>query len=588
MNSINNYSIYGVNGPVIKVRGGRSLPMMSLVYVGEDRLPGEVVSAKGNETIVQVYEDSTGLKKGQPVYPTGKPMSVLLGPGMVTTTYDGIARPLRKIADMAGSFITKGINLPALDMEKLWDVTVSVKDGDKALPGMIFARCRESETVEHRSMVPPQLKGVFTDVVPSGKYKVTDVIANIVDERGKKTPVMLSQVWPIRRARPTAKRLPITRPLVTGQRVIDTLFPVGKGGCAAIPGPFGAGKTVVQHQLAKWSDADIIVYLGCGERGNEMTQVLDEFAELKDPRTGRPLMERTILIANTSNMPVAAREASIYTGMTIAEYYRDMGYHVALMADSTSRWAEALREISGRLEEMPAEESFPAYLPSRLAGFYERAGYMQTLAGDEGSVTVIGAVSPQGGDFSEPVTQNTKRFIRTFWALDRSLAYARHFPSLNWNTSYSEYFNDLKPWYEENFGRGFTKMRQQMVDILGSESSLMEIVKLIGSDVLPDDQKLIIETAKVFRQGYLQQNAFHKTDTYKPPEQQMDMLEAILYLYTEAQKLTAKSIPLSQLLATGIFSALCRMKFEMGEGKTGAEFIKMIDDAVSAVLAGNE
>ena len=584
MNSINNYSIYGVNGPVIKVRGGRSLPMMSLVYVGEDRLPGEVVSAKGNETIVQVYEDSTGLKKGQPVYPTGKPMSVLLGPGMVTTTYDGIARPLRKIADMAGSFITKGINLPALDMEKLWDVTVSVKDGDKALPGMIFARCRESETVEHRSMVPPQLKGVFTDVVPSGKYKVTDVIANIVDERGKKTPVMLSQVWPIRRARPTAKRLPITRPLVTGQRVIDTLFPVGKGGCAAIPGPFGAGKTVVQHQLAKWSDADIIVYLGCGERGNEMTQVLDEFAELKDPRTGRPLMERTILIANTSNMPVAAREASIYTGMTIAEYYRDMGYHVALMADSTSRWAEALREISGRLEEMPAEESFPAYLPSRLAGFYERAGYMQTLAGDEGSVTVIGAVSPQGGDFSEPVTQNTKRFIRTFWALDRSLAYARHFPSLNWNTSYSEYFNDLKPWYEENFGRGFTKMRQQMVDILGSESSLMEIV----SDVLPDDQKLIIETAKVFRQGYLQQNAFHKTDTYMPPEQQMDMLEAILYLYTEAQKLTAKSIPLSQLLATGIFSALCRMKFEMGEGKTGAEFIKMIDDAVSAVLAGNE
>ena len=473
-------------------------------------------------------------------------------------------------------------------MEKLWDVTVSVKDGDKALPGMIFARCRESETVEHRSMVPPQLKGVFTDVVPSGKYKVTDVIANIVDERGKKTPVMLSQVWPIRRARPTAKRLPITRPLVTGQRVIDTLFPVGKGGCAAIPGPFGAGKTVVQHQLAKWSDADIIVYLGCGERGNEMTQVLDEFAELKDPRTGRPLMERTILIANTSNMPVAAREASIYTGMTIAEYYRDMGYHVALMADSTSRWAEALREISGRLEEMPAEESFPAYLPSRLAGFYERAGYMQTLAGDEGSVTVIGAVSPQGGDFSEPVTQNTKRFIRTFWALDRSLAYARHFPSLNWNTSYSEYFNDLKPWYEQNFGRGFTKMRQQMVDILGSESSLMEIVKLIGSDVLPDDQKLIIETAKVFRQGYLQQNAFHKTDTYMPPEQQMDMLEAILYLYTEAQKLTAKSIPLSQLLATGIFSALCRMKFEMGEGKTGAEFIKMIDDAVSAVLAGNE
>ncbi len=588
MDSISNYTIYGVNGPVISVRGGRSLPMMSLVYVGEQRLPGEVVSARGDETIVQIYEDSSGLKQGMPVFPTGAPMSVLLGPGMLSNIYDGIARPLRTIAEMSGCFITKGITLPALDMEKLWDVTVDVKDGDTAAAGMVFARCKETEAIEHRCMVPPALSGIFTGAKPSGKYKVSDVIAEIQDERGKKTPITLAQHWPIRRPRPSKKRLPITRPLITGQRVIDTLFPVGKGGCAAIPGPFGAGKTMVQHQLAKWSDADIIVYLGCGERGNEMTQVLDEFSELKDPKTGRPLMERTILIANTSNMPVAAREASIYTGMTIAEYYRDMGYHVALMADSTSRWAEALREISGRLEEMPAEESFPAYLPSRLAGFYERAGYMETLSGSEGSVTVIGAVSPQGGDFSEPVTQNTKRFIRTFWALDRALAYARHFPAINWNTSYSEYFNDLKPWYEENFGRGFTQMRQEMVDILGSENSLMETVKLIGSDVLPDDQKLIIETARVFRQGFLQQNAFHKTDTYIAPDKQMAMLEIILHLYHQARKLTAKNIPLNQLIATGIFSAIYRMKFDMGEGKTQEEFMKLVDDAVSSVLTGNE
>ena len=584
----NNYYVYGVNGPVITVRGGRSLPMMSLVYVGKERIPGEVVSASGDTTIVQVYEDSAGLGKDQPVFPTDKPMSVLLGPGMLSNIYDGIARPLRQISEMAGSFIAKGITLPALDMEKLWNVKLEVKEGDEAKGGMIFARTPESDAVEHRSMVPPEVKGKFTEIKPDGQYKVTDVLAYVVDERGKKIPLTLAQEWPIRLSRPCAKRLPITRPLVTGQRVIDTLFPVGKGGCAAIPGPFGAGKTMVQHQLAKWSDADIIVYLGCGERGNEMTQVLDEFAELKDPLTGHPIMERTILIANTSNMPVAAREASIYTGMTIAEYYRDMGYHVALMADSTSRWAEALREISGRLEEMPAEESFPAYLPSRLAGFYERAGYMETLSGNEGSVTVIGAVSPQGGDFSEPVTQNTKRFIRTFWALDRSLAYARHFPAINWTTSYSEYYADIKGWYENNFGPEFTKMRQQIIDILGKESSLMEIVKLIGSDVLPDDQKLIIETAKVIRQGYLQQNAFHKTDTYMSPANQMVMLEVILYLYEEAKKLTAENIPLNQLVDTGVFSALYRMKFDLGEGQTKDNFIKLVDESINKVIKSNE
>ncbi len=587
MNS-NKYAIYGVNGPVITVDGGRSLPMMSLVYVGDAKLPGEVVSASGDKAVVQVYEDSAGLAKGQPVVSTGKPMSVMLGPGMISGIYDGIARPLRTIEGIAGSFITRGISLPALDCDRLWDVSVDVRDGDRVFGGMIFARCMENEGIEHRSMVPPAVNGVIAGARPSGQYRVTDVIAEVVDGRGGKTPLTLSQIWPIRSARPSKKRLPITRPLITGQRVIDTLFPVGKGGCAAIPGPFGAGKTMVQHQLAKWSDADIIVYLGCGERGNEMTQVLDEFAELTDPKTGRPLMERTILIANTSNMPVAAREASIYTGMTIAEYYRDMGYHVALMADSTSRWAEALREISGRLEEMPAEESFPAYLPSRLAGFYERAGYMETLCGAEGSITVIGAVSPQGGDFSEPVTQNTKRFIRTFWALDRGLAYARHFPAINWNTSYSEYFRDLSPWYEENFGHEFGKMRQQMIDILAQESSLMEIVKLIGSDVLPDDQKLVIETAKAIREGFLQQNAFHRTDTYMPPAEQMSMLEVILHLYEEAKKLTAKSIPLSQLIATGVFSDMSRMKFDMGEGRSKDHFLKLIDDAVAKVLETNE
>jgi V/A-type H+-transporting ATPase subunit A len=588
MEAKSNYYIYGVNGPVVTVRGGRGLPMMSLVYVGDLRLPGEVVSAVGDTTTVQVYEDTAGLGAGQPVEPTGQPMSVLLGPGMLGNIYDGIARPLRSIQEKAGPFIARGIGMSALDEEKKWDVTVEITEGQRLNPGMIFARTKETDAIEHRSMVPPNVKGTAVNVKPSGKYTVKDVIAEVENSRGEKTPLTLSQIWPIRKVRPTEKRLPITRPLVTGQRVIDTLFPVGKGGCAAIPGPFGAGKTMVQHQLAKWSDADIIVYLGCGERGNEMTQVLDEFSELRDPKSGRPLMERTILIANTSNMPVAAREASVYTGMTIAEYYRDMGYHVALMADSTSRWAEALREISGRLEEMPAEESFPAYLSSRLAGFYERAGYMQTLCGEEGSVTVIGAVSPQGGDFSEPVTQNTKRFIRTFWALDRSLAYARHFPSINWTNSYSEYFTDLAPWYEDNFGEGFTEMRRRMMNLLQEESALQEIVKLIGSDVLPDDQKLIIEIARVVREGYLQQNAFHKDDTYMTPKNQMAMMEAILQLYDKGKMLCDRRIPISQLIGSGIFSKLSRMKFDIGGGQPPEEIFNLIDETINKILAENE
>jgi len=582
------YYIHSINGPVIIVRGGRTLPRMSLIYVGKQKLFGEVVSSSEEDSVVQIYEDSGGLRAGEPVFPTFAPMSLQLGPGMISDIFDGIGRPLRTIEKMAGDRIAKGINLSSLDGERLWDVTVEIKDGDTVTSGQIFARCKESEMTEHRSMIPPGVSGKVTEAKPSGKYNVNEPIAVIESEGGVKTPVSLSQRWPIRDPRPYQERLPIERPLITGQRVIDTLFPVGKGGCAAIPGPFGAGKTVVQHQLAKWSDADIIVYLGCGERGNEMTQVLDEFKELRDPRSGRPLMERTILVANTSNMPVAAREASIYTGMTIAEYYRDMGYHVALMADSTSRWAEALREISGRLEEMPAEESFPAYLPSRLAGFYERAGYAETLSGVEGSVTVIGAVSPQGGDFSEPVTQNTQRFVRCFWALDRSLAYARHFPSINWNTSYSEYYIDLVPWYEKNFGEDFPELRRRIVALLHEESKLMEIVKLIGSDILPDDQKLVIETAKVIRQGFLQQNAFHENDTFMTPENQMAMLRIIIHLYDEARLLVVRSIPLRQLIETGIFAALNRMKFDLGSGTPPEKFMELVDDAIETVRKSNE
>ena len=581
------YYIYGINGPVIYVRGGRELPRMSLVYVGEQRLFGEVVSSAGDESVVQIYEDSGGLRSGEPVYPTMEPMSIRLGPGLVGGIFDGIGRPLSQIQSIAGDFISKGINIGALDEEKKWSVRMLIKDGDTVKGGQPFAVTQESGMIEHRSMVPPGLSGTVHEAKPDGSYTVAEPLAYIENQRGERTPLTLSQLWPVRTPRPFNRRLPVDRPLVTGQRVIDTLFPVGKGGCAAIPGPFGAGKTVVQHQLAKWSDADMIVYLGCGERGNEMTQVLDEFRELKDPRSGRPLMERTILIANTSNMPVAAREASIYTGMTIAEYYRDMGYHVALMADSTSRWAEALREISGRLEEMPAEESFPAYLPSRLAGFYERAGYVDTLSDSEGSVTVIGAVSPQGGDFSEPVTQNTQRFVRCFWALDRSLAYARHFPSINWTTSYSEYYNDLMPWYRENFGEDFTELRERIIAMLNEESSLMEIVKLIGSDILPDDQKLVIETAKVIREGFLQQNAFHEHDAYMLPANQMAMMRIILRLYDGARNIVGAGIPIRQLQETGIFTALERMKFGLGEGKKPEEFEQLVDDALEQVRRAN-
>lgn len=547
--------------------------MLEMVYVGHQKIIGEVISITDKETTIQVYEGTTGLKPGEPVYSTGSPLCATLGPGIMSNIFDGIERPLRDMAAKTGAFIEVGSDIPSLNLNKKYDVTMQIKKGDHLKPGQVYATCPETSVILHKCMLSPLLEGDVTAVKPDGSYTVDEVVAIIKDSEGTEHELTLCQKWPIRTARPVAERIPTHRPLITGQRVIDTLFPIAKGGTAAIPGGFGTGKTMTQHQLAKWCDADIIVYIGCGERGNEMTQVLEEFSELVDPRTGKALTDRTTLIANTSNMPVAAREASIYTGITLAEYYRDMGYHVAIMADSTSRWAEALREISGRLEEMPAEEGFPAYLPSRISEFYERAGYMTTLSGEEGSVTIIGAVSPQGSDFSEPVTQNTKRFVRCFWALDKSLAYARHYPAINWMTSYSEYDDEFAEFYDKNAGEDFRQLKQRISALLAEESNLMEIVKLIGSDVLPDDQKLVIEIAKVIRVGFLQQNAFHKDDTYVPLEKQRQMMRVILYLNDKASELVSRNIPISNIIETGIFDRLTRIKYDVPNDK-----LEMFDD----------
>ncbi len=583
------YRIYSVNGPVVKVVGGKGLAMMDMVFAGDQQLIGEVVGVEGDMTTVQVYEDTAGLAPGQPVTTTGSPMALMLGPGLLGNIFDGIARPLKSLEAISGPFLGRGVNIPALDLSKKWDVEITVKEGDPVKPGTLYAQCQETSAIRHRCLTPAGLNGTVTRVMPNGPYTVEDVLVEVTDARGKVTSLKLATRCTIRGARPIAQRLPIHRPLITGQRILDTLFPIGKGGAAAIPGPFGAGKTMTQHQLAKWSDADIIVYLGCGERGNEMTQALEEFSELKDPRTGLPLMNRTILIANTSNMPVAAREASVYTGMTIAEYYRDMGYHVALMADSTSRWAEALLAISRRPDGLPAESGFPAYLASRLAEFYERAGYVETLEGKEGSVTVIGAVSPQGGDFSEPVTQNTKRFVRCFWALDRSLAYARHFPSINWLNSYSEYTVDFKDWYSENVSPDFAPCRQRIANLLREESQLMEIVKLIGSDILPENQKLIMETARLIRLGFLQQNSYNPVDTYVPLKKQLLMMQTILRLYDGVKEGIDRSIPLSQYTATGIFDTVVKMKYEIPNEDLSKfdDYAAMIDKALEQVNTAN-
>ena len=577
--------IYSINGPVVKVKNAVDFSMLEKVYVGHKRLMGEVISISKEATTIQVYESTTGLKPGEPVEPTGSPISVALGPGILRNIFDGIERPLKEIAKESGAFIATGSDVAPLDEEALWDVTVKVSVGDEVVPGQIFATLPETDLIEHRCMIPPTLYGTVVEAAESGKYNINQCILKVKDAKDKLHELTLVQKWPIKTARHVAERLPISVPLITGQRIFDTLFPIAKGGTAAIPGGFGTGKTMTQHQLAKWCDADIIVYVGCGERGNEMTQVLEEFSELIDPKSNRPLTDRTVLIANTSNMPVAAREASIYTGLTLAEYYRDMGYHVAIMADSTSRWAEALREISGRLEEMPAEEGFPAYLPSRISQFYERAGYMKTLNDQVGSVSIIGAVSPQGSDFSEPVTQNTKRFVRCFWALDKQLAYARHYFAINWTESYSEYVTDLTKWYNKNVDMRFLRSRQEIMSLLAEEAKLMEIVKLIGSDVLPEDQKLVIEICKVIRVGYLQQNAFHKDDTYVPLQKQLKMMDVILYLYKKCKDLVAQGKPMSQVVTSGIFDKVTKMKYDVPNDHIELldDYFKQIDAAISQV-----
>ncbi len=569
MENTSHGTIYGINGPVIKVRGNHAFQMLEMVLVGHDKLIGEVIRILETETIVQVYENTTGLKPGEPVVSTGKPLTVKLGPGILGNIFDGIERPLVKIAENTGVFIKRGSVMDNLDTEKLWDVKMLVKVGDFINQGEVLAEVRETESVNHKIMVPPGIKGEIVEAVEDGQYSIDKTIVKVKDGKVLHS-LTLVQEWPVREPRPYYNRLPLDIPLITGQRVIDTLFPMAKGGAAAIPGGFGTGKTLTQHQLAKWANADIIVYVGCGERGNEITEVLEDFPKLIDPRSGRPLMERTVLIGNTSNMPVAAREASIYTGITLAEYYRDMGYDVAIMADSTSRWAEALREISGRLEEMPAEEGFPAYLPSRLSEFYERAGRVENYNKTQGSVSIIGAVSPQGGDFSEPVTQNTKRFTRCFWALDKALAYTRHYPAINWINSYSEYSDELSKWYNENAHPEFMIKKTQMSRVLQEEGKLLDIVKLIGSDILPDEQKLVLETAKVIKQGFLQQNAYHEQDTYVPIQKQYLMMDSILRFYERAIKLVSIGVPVSVIRKSGVFEELIRIKYNISNEDLGA------------------
>lgn len=581
--------IYGINGPVISILGNLGFKMNEMVYVGEKRLVGEVIGLTKEKTTVQVYEETSGLKPGEPVEGTGGAISVTLAPGILNNIFDGIERPLEAIAEEHGVFIPKGAAVDLLDRKKRWNTHITVKPGDMLFAGSIIAEVPETKSIVHKVMLPPDISGEVIAVKPDGDYTIEEELIRIKTDRGEELSLTMTQKWPIRIPRPIAKRYPADRPLVTGQRILDTLFPIAKGGTAALPGGFGTGKTMTQHQLAKWCDADIIIYIGCGERGNEMTNVLEEFGELEDPKTGNLLMDRTTLIANTSNMPVAAREASIYTGITLAEYYRDMGYHVAIMADSTSRWAEALRELSGRLEEMPAEEGFPAYLASRLSAFYERAGYVENLNGSDGSVTIIGAVSPQGGDFSEPVTQNTKRFVRCFLALDKSLAYARHYPAINWLTSYSEYVGDLAEWYGTHAGENFVTCRNEILNILTTENRLNEIVKLIGSDVLPDDQKLILEIARVIRLGFLQQNAFHKEDTFVPMEKQLRMMEVILHLYDRCKSLIEMNMPMALLRESDVFEKIIAIKYDVPnkELQRFESYDRMIEDFYQHLMATN-
>ena len=575
--------VYRVVGPVVELEEVTFLRMLDVVEVGELKLVGEVMQLKGDHAYVQVYEDTTSLKAGDLVYSEGQPLMVALGPGLLGTIYDGIQRPEELIEKQQGYYIGRGVHLDALDLKKKWHFKPVKTAGTEVKGGEIIGEVQETFLIKHRVMIPPDQAGKIKKIVPEGDYTVQDKIAELETETGTKDITML-QYWPVRVGRPYKTKEGITEPLLTGQRVIDTLFPIGKGSCVAVPGGFGTGKTVVQHQLAKWSDAEIVVYIGCGERGNEMTDILIHFPKLIDPHTGRPLMERTIFIANTSNMPVAAREASIYTGITLAEYYRDMGYNVALMADSTSRWAEALRELSGRLEEMPMEEGFPAYLPSRLAAFYERAGHVKTLAGNEGSISIIAAVSPPGGDFSEPVTAHTRRFVRAFWALDRDLANSRHYPSISWLDSYSEYLIDIEDWWSKNISEDWLELRYTMMDLLQKEQRLQQVVKLVGPDVLPQAQRLVLEICSVFKNGFLQQAAFDPIDTYTSAKKQFLMLKSIVTLYKASEEAVKKGSNVSDIWEMPVYQQVLRMKTDYPEDKL-ADLEKM-PDKIKAALQG--
>ncbi len=568
--------IVKVAGPLVVAKNMLGSKMYDVVYVSDHKLIGEIIELKGDRASIQVYEDTTGIGPGEPVYPTGEPLSVELGPGLISSIFDGIQRPLDVIAAQAGHFITRGIHVPALPRDKKWHFKPVLKVGDHVEPGDIIGEVKETELVNHKILIPPNSRPGKLVKIEEGEFTVEDVVAVVETDDGERYDVKLYHKWPVRVPRPVKERLFPDIPMVTGQRIIDTFFPVAKGGTACVPGPFGSGKTVIQHQLAKWSDADIVVYIGCGERGNEMTDVLIEFPELKDPRSGLPLMQRTILIANTSNMPVAAREASVYTGITIAEYFRDMGYTVALMADSTSRWAEAMREISGRLEEMPGEEGYPAYLATRVASFYERAGRVKTLGSEEreGALTAIGAVSPPGGDLADPVVQATLRVVKVFWSLDAQLAYQRHFPAIHWLRSYSLYLDSVKPYLDREIGEDFYRMSKEAMSILEKEAELQEIVRLVGLDYLSQSDQLLMEIARSIREDYLHQDAFDPVDTYTSLKKQYEMLKTIFHLYDRARSAMNKGITVAELRKLAAWEKVARMKFieEDNEGKFVSKF----------------
>ncbi|HDD57565.1 MAG TPA: ATP synthase subunit A [Thermoplasmatales archaeon] len=580
--------IIKISGPVIEAKGMRGAKMYDVVGVGDENLIGEIIRLNEDVATIQVYEETSGLKPGEKVLSTGAPLSVELGPGLLKSIFDGIQRPLPQIKEATGDFIERGVDIPALDRKKKWKFKPIIKKGDKVVGGDILGEVQETHLIVHKVMVPPGIEGAVEEIVDDGDYTVTDDIATIKTKDGK-VKVQMMQKWPVRKGRPYVKRLEPTVPLISGQRVIDTFFPIAKGGTAAIPGGFGTGKTVTLHQLAKWSDAQVVVYIGCGERGNEMTDVLREFPELKDPRSGKPLMERTVLIANTSNMPVAARDASVYTGITIAEYYRDMGYDTALMADSTSRWAEAMREISGRLEEMPGEEGYPAYLASRLAEFYERAGRVVALGSKEreGSISVMGAVSPPGGDFSEPVAQNTLRIVKVFWALDADLADRRHFPAIHWLRSYSLYVDDIRGFWE-NIGKDWVKLRSKALALLQKEADLQEIVKLVGPDALPQHERAILESARMLRESFLQQGAFHEVDTFCPEKKQYEMLRIILDFSDRMMDAIKKGVHIEDITKLKGIEAIARMA-TVPNDRFEEEFKKIeksIEKEMSSLLRG--